>query len=63
MHWHWTLPWEEVESLLGILVAQTVEIEIFDEEEKGVRYSASLISIGFLIGRVDIVYNYEKIEE
>ena len=58
MYWSWTLPWEGAESLLGILIADNIEI-IQDNEV----LSGSLLSIGFIIGRVDFIHNLTKIEE
>jgi hypothetical protein len=59
MYWSWTLPWNiEVESLLGILTASNVEIV----QENG-SYLASLVSVGFLIGRVDFIFNLVINEE
>ena len=58
MYWSWTLPWTDAESLLGILIAENVEVF----NENGI-YSTTLISIGLLVGRVDIIYNMVKKEE
>ena len=59
MYWSWTLPWNiEAESLLGILTASNVEIL----QEDGA-YLASLVSVGFLIGRIDFIFNRVTKEE
>lgn len=57
MYWSWTLPWSQSESLLGILVANDVELQ--DEEGE---YLSSLVSIGWIVGRVDFIFNKEAKE-
>lgn len=59
MFWSWTLPWNNnTESLLGILIAEDIEI-IQNEGD----FSASLVSVGLLFGRVDFIFNLIKKEE
>ena len=58
MFWSWTFPWDGAESLLGILVADNVDVM----NEHGT-FTCSLISIGLLIGRVDFLFNYNNTTE
>lgn len=57
IYWTWTFPWNNAESLLGILLANNVEVM----DETGA-YEVSLISLGFILGRVDIMFNKEEIK-
>jgi len=56
MFWSWS--WDSPETLLGILTANDVHISTPDEE-----YTCSLISIGIVIGRIDILINKERIND
>lgn len=58
MYWSWTLPWSGTESLLGLLIAE--DVDIFEGDSV---HTASLVSIGILFGRLDFVYNIKKQEE
>jgi hypothetical protein len=60
MNWTWTLPWYDVENLLGVLTGDNIEIY---HEDSGETYIGSLVSIGVLIGRLDILFNVRKKEE
>ena len=54
MYFSWL--WQSPESLLGIVTANGVNVQ----DDTGT-YSASLISIGIFICRLDLIINKEKI--
>jgi hypothetical protein len=56
--WHWTLPWNNQEILIGLLFGE--EVDILSPEG---HYTSSLISIGLLFGRIDLLINMTKKEE
>ncbi|MGK2864882.1 MAG: hypothetical protein ACSLE0_23320 [Chitinophagaceae bacterium] len=60
INWTWTFPWNDNEVLCGILTANNIEVDDQDAVEK---YTASIISIGLIFGRVDILFNKETKEE
>jgi len=53
----WTLPWRNPQTLLGILTTEEVDI-LFEDGH----YQGSIISIGLLLCRIDIIINEEKID-
>ena len=56
MYFSWL--WQSPESLLGIVTADKITVE----DETG-KYSASLISLGIILCRIDIVINKQKIDD
>lgn len=58
IYWSWTLPWNGAEALVGLLIADDVELA----NEHGI-FTSSLVSIGLLLGRIDIIFNVQKLEE
>lgn len=58
MYLSWTIP-PNTESLLGVLIADNVDLTT----ETGERLEASLLSIGVLFFRIDILMNKQIIEE